>query len=500
MRPMTTIERVVATTAGDVRGDIADGIAVFKGIPYAAAPFGPLRFAAPAPPGRWGGVRDALDYGPTSPKAPYRKPIDELLPEPSIAGEDILNLNIWTPETGAARLPVFVWIHGGAFTNGSGAVPIYDGTAFARDGVVCVTINYRLGAEGFALLDDAPANRGLLDQVAALRWVRENIAKFGGDPDKVTIAGESAGAISAASLIAMPGAEGLFARAVMQSGSGHYGMRPATAKKVAAALADSLGVAPTVQGLGSVSVTDLVVAQTRLTDRLMQERDPAQWGEVALDGMAFQPCIDGSVLPERSIERIMAGAGAGVSVMIGSNADEGRFFFVPRGQDKLMNEDAVRMAFDAWGLDPGEAMVRYRSAQPDATPGELFMAAWRDYAFSIPAVRVAEARAAHDADTFVYEFDWRSPVLDGRLGAAHMMEISFVFDRLQDPAGWPMTGETAPQALANEMHRAWVEFASSGDPGWSAYGSRRMVKRFGQPSNVFADPAADLRALWEGVR
>ncbi|MCG7528095.1 carboxylesterase family protein, partial [Streptomyces sp. OfavH-34-F] len=206
------------TVHGTVRGAYEDGVAVFRGIPYAAAPVGARRFRAPAPPESWTGVRAATAYGPTAPKRPYGPPLDRLLADPSVPGEDCLNLNVWTPDPAGAGLPVLVWVHGGNLLHGSSALALYDGTAFARDGVVCVSVNYRLGVEGFAVLPDAPANRGLLDQLAALGWVRDNIAAFGGDPDRVTLCGESAGAIGVGALLTAPRARGLFRRAVLQSG------------------------------------------------------------------------------------------------------------------------------------------------------------------------------------------------------------------------------------------------------------------------------------------
>ena len=245
---------MVVLAQGRLLGSENDGILSFKGIPYAAAPFGGNRFAAPGAAPSWDGVRDAVEYGPTAPKPPYPSPIDRLLADPVIAGEDCLNLNVWTPAVDADRRPVLVWIHGGAFVNGSGAVSVYDGSTFARDGVVCVTVNYRLGVDGFLVIDGAPANRGLLDLVAALRWVRENIAAFGGDPDAVTIAGQSAGAMSVTTLLSMPAAAGLFRRAIAQSGAGHHVLPAATAAKVTTALADRLGVEPTVEGFAAVPV------------------------------------------------------------------------------------------------------------------------------------------------------------------------------------------------------------------------------------------------------
>ena len=216
------MDAVVKTRHGEVRGSVVEGVNTFKGIPYAAPPFGTQRFRPPQPVEPWSGVRDALTYGPTVLKPPYFPPFDTLLPEPAIPGEDCLNLNIWSPDLGEAQLPVMVWIHGGAFANGSGAIDMYDGSHFARDGVVCVTINYRLGIDGFLYLGDGNDNLGLLDQLAALQWVQENIAAFGGDPGNVTIFGESAGGMSVGTLLSMPRAAGLFRRAIAESGAGHH--------------------------------------------------------------------------------------------------------------------------------------------------------------------------------------------------------------------------------------------------------------------------------------
>lgn len=212
------MDTIATTSRGKVRGRVVDRVAAFLGIPYAAPPFGAHRFRAPAPVEPWEGVRDALEFGPTAPQRPYRPPLDRLIPDVRIPGEDCLTLNVWTPDAGGGPLPVMVWIHGGSLRNGSAAMPLYDGRAFARDGVVLVSVNYRLGVEGFGVFPDAPDNRGLLDQIAALTWVRDNITAFGGDPANVTVCGESAGAISIAALTVSPRAAGLFHRAVLQSG------------------------------------------------------------------------------------------------------------------------------------------------------------------------------------------------------------------------------------------------------------------------------------------
>ncbi len=230
---------VVKTRSGEVRGSVVEGVNTFKGIPYAAPPFGTHRFRPPQPVESWSGVRDALTYGPTVLKPPYFPPFDVLLEEPAIPGEDCLNLNIRSPDLGQANLPVMVWIYGGAFANGTGAVTLYDGSRFARDGVVCVTINYRLGVDGFLYLGDGQVNLGLLDQIAALQWVQENIAAFGGDPGNVTIFGESAGGMSVGTLLSMPRAKGLFRRAIGESGAGHHVISSATALNISQYLAKS---------------------------------------------------------------------------------------------------------------------------------------------------------------------------------------------------------------------------------------------------------------------
>ena len=215
---------VVRTRAGAVRGSTADGVNVFKGVPYAAPPFGVNRLLPPQPVAPWSGVCDALAFGPTPPKPAIPPQITAMLPEQTFPGDDCLNLNIWSADLGAKQ-PVMVWIPGGMFEFGTAATAWYDGSRFARDGVVCVTINYRIGAEGFLYLGEGNANRGLLDQIAALEWVRENIAAFGGDPGNVTIFGESAGAMSVSMLLAMPHAAGLFHRAIAQSGAASHTCR-----------------------------------------------------------------------------------------------------------------------------------------------------------------------------------------------------------------------------------------------------------------------------------
>src|SRR5579864_6398822 len=259
------LDPVVRLRDGVVRGTVSSGVAAFLGIPYAAAPFGANRMRAPQAVLAWDGERDATAFGPTVPKGDYPPQYATLFPEVVISGEECLNLNVWTPDPAARPgRPVLVWIHGGAFMNGSSSVADYDGAAFARDGVVFVSLNYRLAAEGFLYLDDGVANLGLLDQLAGLRWVQENIAAFGGDPARVTVAGESAGAMSVTTLLSMPLASGLFARAIAESGAGAHTLTPAEGRMVGGHLADALGVPADRDALAAVPLDKLVQAASDL--------------------------------------------------------------------------------------------------------------------------------------------------------------------------------------------------------------------------------------------
>jgi para-nitrobenzyl esterase len=496
------MKAVVRTRYGEVRGSVADGVSTFKGIPYAAPPFGAHRLRAPQPVEPWSGVRDALTYGPKSPQPPYPPPIDRLIPELAVPGKDCLNLNVWSSDLGLAGRPVMVWIPGGMFEyHGTGASPWYDGRRFARDGIVCVTINYRVAAEGFLYLGDGDANLGLLDQVAALRWVRENIAAFGGDPGNVTIFGESAGAMSVGTLLSMPRAEGLFRRAIAQSGAAHQVISAATAQRVGQHLAEKLGVAATREAIAAVPVDRLLQAQAELHADVDAHPDPARWGgEVAVSMMPWQPVIDGEVIPARPIDRIVAGAGAGVDLMVGTNTDEHRLFLVTSRVIDQVTPEALAGAVAAYGLPLEATLATYRAAHPGATAGDLLAAAQTDWYWRIPAIRLADAHAKSASATYMYEFAWPSPQFAGRLGACHALEIPFVFDTLGNGTE-PLWGTAPPQQLAGTMHAAWVAFATTGDPGWPKYDlRRRATMRFDTTSEVVDDPRSAERQLWEGVR
>ncbi|MGW1009978.1 carboxylesterase/lipase family protein [Streptomyces termitum] len=496
--------------SGRVSGAFAvDGVARFLGVPYARAPFGSRRFRAPEPVEPWEGVRRATEFGATAPKRPYAPPLDALLPDPVVEGDDCLHVNVWAPwgpsgpDTGAGEggdnggRPVMVWIHGGSLVHGSNAVPVYDGTAFARDGVVLVSVNYRLGVEGFGVFPDAPANLGLRDQIAALAWVRENVAAFGGDPERVTVFGESAGAISIAALLASPLARGLFRRAVVQSGA-PMALSRERARRTTEAVAKRLGVAATAEAFAVVDRERLLTAQTEVTAK----------GSPLTGGHSFQLVVDGDVLPRDPAEALGAHGGvpaegrgvdgAGVDLLMGTTSEEYRLWFVPSGLVERLSPFLLRLALWKTRVPSRTARV-YRANRPGARPGELLGALATDKLLRVPLNRMADARLRSGAAgrTYLYEFGWPSPVLG--LGACHALELGFVFDTLHTPEARAMTGPDAPRALAAAMHAAWVAFAAEGDPGWRAWDEERPVMAFGPGAPVLVPaPRDDERRAWDG--
>lgn len=500
---------VVTTQYGAVRGSVADDVHTFKGIPYTAPPFGANRLLPPQPVESWSGVRDALTYGPKQPQPPYPPGWNVFLPELAVAGEDCLNLNIWSSDLGSAGQPVMVWLHGGVFELGTSATAYYDGSRFARDGVVCVTINYRVGADGFLFLGEEDgegnANRGLLDQVAALEWVQRNIAAFGGDPANVTVFGQSAGGKSIAALLSMPRANGLFRRAIAESGAAHPVLSAASARRARESLATKLGVAATREAIASVPLDSMLLAQAELKADLIAYPDPDRWGaELVVSKAPWHPVIDGEVLPAHPLDRLAAGACAGIDLMVGSNRDEGNVFLVPSGEIEHVTAETLAGVVAAHGLPVAATLATYRAAHPGASSGELLSAIQGDWAYRIPALRLADTHAKRlrtsHAATYMYEFAWRSPQFNGRLGACHGLEIPFVFDTLGYRTE-PLLGTDPPQPLADTMHAAWVAFATRGDPGWPRYDvSRRSTMRFDTTLDIVDDPQGAVRPFWEGLR
>jgi para-nitrobenzyl esterase len=496
---MTRMDAVVEIRCGKLRGCFREGVPAFMGIPYAVPPFGANRLLPPRPVERWDGTREALAFGPKSPQVAYPPGIGKALAELVDAGEDCLTLNVWSPDLAMGGRPVMVWIPGGMFEfHATGATAFYDGSRFARDGVVCVTINYRVGAEGFLYLADGIANLGLLDQIAALEWVQENIAVFGGDPDKVTIFGESAGAMSVATLLTMPRAKGLFRRAIVQSGNTPNVTSAATAARIGRRLALKLGVAASREALAAVSSERMLEAQAQLRDDLLARPDPTFWGEVALSFLPWAPTVDGETIPAPPLERIRGGAAADIDLLVGSNTEETRLFLLSDGSIDRITDEALVATAATYGLS-AEGISAYRASHPGASAGDLFSAIQTDWYWRVPAVRLADAHAANArAATYMYEFAWRSPQMGGRLGAAHAVEVPFVFDTL-GLGTEPMLGRDPPQTLADTMHRAWVDFAAGGDCGWPKYDpARRTTMRFDTTCAVVNDPLALQLCLCKG--
>ncbi|MFJ1968687.1 carboxylesterase/lipase family protein [Streptomyces sp. NPDC087903] len=484
---MTAVQAgpVVSTPFGAVRGRYEDGVAVFRGIPYAAPPFGPRRFRPPVPPTPWDGVRDAGAFGPTPPKPPYSEAFARLLSDPVVPGDDCLNLNVWTPEPGpGARLPVVVWLHGGALTRGSSAVPVYDGLAFARDGVVFVSVNYRLGVEGYGLFPDAPANPGLRDQLAALAWVHESIGAFGGDPARVTLGGQSAGAISVGAVLAAPQAQGLVRRAVLQSGPPEAADRDKV-RRMVRRMATRLKIPATAAAFADVD-RDLL---------LRTQADVGRLSSPVLGGPAFGIVVDGDVVPRDPLEALVQGdAAAGVDLLMGWTRDEYRLWLVPGGLvERIDRLGAVALAGAMARCRCGHEVPRgYRALHPEATPAEIVGQMVTDHLLRAPLHRLADARPH---SSYVYEFAWPSG-LPG-LGACHALELGFVFDTGDVPESARLAGEGAPRELADAMHGAWVRFAVDGDPGWQRWDASHPVRIFGdsEPHTAYGPRDPEL-AVW----
>ncbi|MEU0004391.1 carboxylesterase family protein [Streptomyces sp. NPDC006314] len=476
---------VVKTPHGAVRGRYERGIVVFRGIPYAAPPFGPLRFRPPEPPEPWDGVRDAVAFGPTAPKPPYSEAFAHYLSDPEIPGDDCLNLNVWTPEPDpGARLPVLVWLHGGALTRGSSAVPVYDGSAFARDGVVCVSVNYRLGVEGYGLFPDAPPNPGLRDQLAALRWVHATIAAFGGDPDRITLCGQSAGAISTGALLAAPQTRGLIRRAVLQSGPPEAADRDKV-RRMVRRMATRLKIPATAEAFAAVDRDLLLRAQAEV----------GRIGSPVLGGPAFGIVVDGDLVPRDPLKALLDGdAVPGVELLMGWTRDEYRLWLVPGGLHEHVDRlGPVALAGAMARCHAGPEVARgYRTLRPDAGTAEIVGQMVTDHLLRVPLHRLADARPG---TSYLYEFAWPS-ALPG-LGACHALELGFVFGTGGVPESRKLAGEGAPQELGDAMHAAWVRFATTGNPGWQAWDAAHPVRIFGDgvPHTVYGPRDAEV-ALW----
>jgi para-nitrobenzyl esterase len=491
---MAPADPEVRTTAGRVRGRMENGVAVFRGIPFAAPPVGALRFAAPEPAQPWDGVRDAVAFGPAAPQATF--PGSPPAPPEHANSSEWLTLNVWTPDPGAKKLPVMVWIHGGAYLFGSSADPGTDGGKFAAAGVVLVSCNYRLGVEGFAQIAGAPANRGLLDLVAALHWVADNVAAFGGDPANVTVFGESAGAGAISALLAMDRARGLFRRAILQSVPGTV-FTPGLAADVTRAIADEAGVPATCEALGAIAPMRLVEASMAITGRM---RKFPRWGPVRLTDTPFSPVVDGEVLPRAPWRALLSGAAREVELLTGHNRDEYRLFVAMSGRlGNITDEDTATVLANFAPSPDGAA--RYRKTYPDADAGALYELVFSDWLFRMPTLHLAQAHAASGGTTFLYELTAVAPGGPDTFRACHALDIPLVFGVWGQGIGAVLTGERPPAefaAVGDLMRSEWLRFAADGDPGWPVYGTERRTTRvYDLQPDVGPYPEEGSMHLWE---
>jgi len=471
---------IVETSQGKLQGFAKDGVLRFNGIPYAKA----RRWQAAEPADAWTGIREAARFGAVAMQ--LKGGAEALIGgTPGAQSEDCLHLNVWTPSCAGSR-PVMVWIHGGAFVTGAGSLGTYNGKHLAARGdVVVVTINYRLGAFGFLNLADASGgalpgtgSEGLGDQIAALRWVKDNIAAFGGDPGRVTVFGESAGAMSIGALLAAPAARGLFQRAILESGAAHIGHTRAHSAQIAQrllkAVPDPLTASPAeilkAQG-------EIIASNTRLP---------------------FGPTADGTLLPARAIGRVRAGAAAGIALLSGTTLEEWKLFTAARPGMRLMDSAKLRhYTAGLAGEDHADALL---AVHGEGSPFERWNAIMTDQAFAVPSARLLEAQGVH-APVHSYRFDWRSPLLEGVLGACHALELGFVFGTYDEKLAGAFFGRgPKADALSAAMMQAWLAFAHGKEP-WARYDTtKRTTMIFGDGEPHTADAPDDARrAAWDTV-
>jgi len=489
---------IVETTTGPVEGRDKDGTLLFAGVPYAAPPVGDRRFKAAIPHDPWQEVRSAKRFGPAAPQ----RATGGLTASAEVRwDEDCLTLNISTPAADDGKRSVLFWIHGGGYRTGQGAIPWYAGNRFAAHGdIVVVSINYRLGALGFTDLthlgpDYASSGvNGLLDQIVALNWVRDNIERFGGDSSKVTIAGESAGGFAVSTLLASPETSGLFRAAIPQSGGAQHTLPKAAGEFCAEEFMAAVG-ANTADGLAGVSVESILDAQNQVSDKIGEGAGTVSAFGVAVG--AFYPVEGNTVVPKPPLEALAEGVSSAIPVLTGTNRDETTLW----GYGKV-DEDKLERVAASYGA--ASVLETYRQTRAGASAEELMIAMTTDHMFRIPAIRLVEARLNADpaSRNWMYQFCWKSRAFEGRLGATHALEIPFAFDNL-DKAGVDIflgPGDR-PQHVADVMHKAWTRFIRDQDPGWGAYSlDERATMQFNEESESIIDPAGDERRAWEGIR
>jgi para-nitrobenzyl esterase len=492
---------------GKLRGALENGVRVYRGIPFARPPIGALRFRPPQRAEAWGGVRDATRFGAGSYQAdrPLAPVLGIVVPEQS---EDCLTLNVWTPDRDGGRRPEMVGLHGGAWVIGAGSESAYDGSILARRGdAVIVTLNYRLGPFGFLrgqeLGLDSTGNEAMLDQIAALEWVRGEIAAFGGDPANVTVFGNSAGAVNIACMLTMPRARSLFHKAILQSGSLNLTRTPQAALATTRQILQQVGIEPErATALRDVPANVLVAAQNAIAGRSVLP--------------PFSPVADGDLIPERPYAALAAGSAQGVPLIVGTNLEEMKLYrFLDPAIDALEPAALVERCSllfpggDAQGRSHGARMAEtYRAARAergeDASPAETWLAISTDYFFRAAALKLAEIHVSHTPQVFVYEFAWKGTTPGRPQGAVHGIELPFVFGTLDSAEVGAIAGRTpAARALAESVQDAWLSFARSGRPRsaslpeWVAYAppSRATLELGARPKIVEAPREAERAAM-----
>ncbi|MEV6559833.1 carboxylesterase family protein [Nocardia sp. NPDC051756] len=475
-------EPEIRTAAGVVRGRWEGAVAVFRGIPYAESPVGARRFAAPDAVRAWAGVRDALEFGPAVSQAGS--------PWSGDAG-NCLTLNVWTPDLGAG-LPVMVWIHGGRYLEGTASNPHQDGALLAGSGAVVVSMNYRVGVEGFAYISGAPNNRGILDQVAALRWVQENVAAFGGDAGNVTVFGQSAGGGCIAALLAMPLAAGLFRRAIAQSVPGTY-FSEGLAAAISATIAAELGVRATTGELAGIPARALIEATGAVLEQMPEHVE--SWGPVALTPTPFSPIVD-DVLPYAPWRALTAGAGREVDLLVGHTRDEYRLFNPLFGTE--VSDEQLTVALDRFAPAPN-GNGGYRALYPEASPGELYELVNCDWLFRMPSLHLANAHHAGGGRPRTYELCWS---YNPDQGASHSLDMLLVFGTLSlddvrnHPSADPNAAEEAIR-VGRYMRTDWLNFATTGNPGWPSYDpDTRSTRVYTAEPTTQPYPEERSRQIW----
>jgi para-nitrobenzyl esterase len=509
-------EPVVDTTSGKIRGVAIDGINAFKGVPYGASTAGANRFMPPQKPQPWAGVRAAVDWAGHAPQAyagPRRPEVTALsgAPDKVPVSEDCLTLNVWTPGLDASKRPVMVWYHGGGFSYGSANTPRTEGARLARRGdVVVVSVNHRLNIFGFLDLAELggeqfahSGNAGVLDLVATLEWVRDNIANFGGDPANVTIFGQSGGGGKVSALLAMPAAKGLFHRAIVMSGAGIRMAEHERASKLADAVLSEVGL--TAKQLDKLQALPL--------ERLLAAIEPAQKKLAPpkfrlIDRYPFGPVVEGHDLPRHPFDPTATDLSDDVPVMIGGTRDENAVFLAPDDTvwNRTLTDDELkaRVAKVAAG-DTDAVLTLYRRMHPEMNPAELLIEITTDSNFWVRSVLLAERKAAKGkAPVYMYSFNWRSPVLDGKLMAPHAIDVPFAFDTL-DATGITGHSPAAPPIAAAES-ATWAAFARAGSPDnkaiphWPAYtAADRTTMMIDTEWQVQKDPQPEARLLWTKI-